>query len=120
MIICDRACKNRSSERKNRRFLACLLYHNLITIYTIATKSLSLLQNLKAFFCTLRKWHSTFGTKDISENISRCNLRSYGRFRRPVTGILVRENSNSCFDPRFELIYLFVHHIAFYNRFLTK
>ena len=31
---------------KNRRFVACLLYHNLITIYTTATKSSSLLQNL--------------------------------------------------------------------------
>ena len=31
---------------KNGRFLPCLLYHNLITIYTTATKSSSLLQNL--------------------------------------------------------------------------
>ena len=31
---------------KNRRFSACLLYHNLITIYTTATKSSSLLENL--------------------------------------------------------------------------
>ena len=30
LINCDQACKNRPSERKNRRFLACLLYHNLI------------------------------------------------------------------------------------------
>ena len=34
---------------KDCRFLACLLYHNLITIYTIATESLSLLQNLMRF-----------------------------------------------------------------------
>ena len=31
---------------KNCRFLLSLLYHDLITIYTTATKSLSLLQNL--------------------------------------------------------------------------
>ena len=33
---------------KNRQFLMYLLYHNLITIYTTATKS-SLLQNLMGF-----------------------------------------------------------------------
>ena len=30
--IGDRACENRPCERKNRRFLACLLYHNLMVI----------------------------------------------------------------------------------------
>ena len=40
---------------KNRRFLACLLYHNLITIYSTATKSLSLLQNFMGFFLRLTK-----------------------------------------------------------------
>ena len=34
---------------KNHRFLACLLYHNFITVYTTATKSSSLLQNLMGF-----------------------------------------------------------------------
>ena len=34
---------------KNRQFLACLLYHNLITIYTTAMKSSSLLQNFTGF-----------------------------------------------------------------------
>ena len=38
---------------KNRQFLACLLYHNLITIYTTATKSSSLLQNLMGFLLHL-------------------------------------------------------------------
>ena len=38
---------------KNRRFLACLLYHNLLTIYTIATKSSSLLQILLGFLLQL-------------------------------------------------------------------
>ena len=38
---------------KNRRFLACSLYHNLITIYTTATKSSSLLQNLMGFLLQL-------------------------------------------------------------------
>ena len=38
---------------KTRRFLACLLYHNLITIYTTATKSSSLLQNLMGFLLQL-------------------------------------------------------------------
>ena len=38
---------------KNRLFLACLLYHNLITIYTTTTKSSSLLQNLMAFLLQL-------------------------------------------------------------------
>ena len=79
--IGDRACENRDHvSAKNRRFLACLLYHNLIVIYTTATKSSSLLQNLMGFFCHLRKWDSAFGTKDISENITRCNLRSHGPF----------------------------------------
>ena len=34
---------------KNRQFLMCLLYHNLITIYTTAIKSSSLLQTLTGF-----------------------------------------------------------------------
>ena len=38
---------------KNCRFLVCLLYHNLITIYTTATKSSSLLQNLMDVFLQL-------------------------------------------------------------------
>ena len=38
---------------KNRRFLACLLYHNLMTIYTTATKSSQLLQNLMGFLLEL-------------------------------------------------------------------
>ena len=38
---------------KNRRFLACLLYHTLITICTTATKSSSLLQNLMGFLLQL-------------------------------------------------------------------
>ena len=38
---------------KNCQFLACLLYHNLITIYTTATKSSSLLQNLMGFLLQL-------------------------------------------------------------------
>ena len=38
---------------KNRQFLACLLYHNLITIYTTATTSSSLLQNLMGFLLQL-------------------------------------------------------------------
>ena len=78
--IGDRAYENRPCERKNRRFLACLLHHNLIAIYTTATKSSSLLQNLMGFFCHLQKWDSAFGTKDISENITRCYLRSHGPF----------------------------------------
>ena len=47
--ICDRACENRPCEHKNGQFLACLLYHNLINIYTTATKSSSLLENLMGF-----------------------------------------------------------------------
>ena len=38
---------------KNRQFLACLLYHNLITVYTTATKSSSLLQNFMGFLLQL-------------------------------------------------------------------
>ena len=38
---------------KNHQFLACLLYHNLLTIYTTATKSSSLLQNLMGFLLLL-------------------------------------------------------------------
>ena len=53
MYICDWACKNRPSECKNHRFLACLLYYTLITTYTTATKSLSLLQNLMGFLLQL-------------------------------------------------------------------
>ena len=34
---------------KNRQFLMCLLYHNLINIYTTAIKSSSLLQTLTDF-----------------------------------------------------------------------
>ena len=34
---------------KNHRFSACLLYDNLITVYTTAAKSSSLLQNLMCF-----------------------------------------------------------------------
>ena len=38
---------------KKHQFLECLLYHNLITIYTTATESLSLLQNLMCFLLQL-------------------------------------------------------------------
>ena len=38
---------------KNHRFLACLLYYNLITIYTTAIKSSSLLPNLMGFLLQL-------------------------------------------------------------------
>ena len=48
-IICDRACKNRSSEHKKSLIFVVFLYHNIITIYTTATKSSSLLQNLMGF-----------------------------------------------------------------------
>ena len=51
--ICDRACGNRPSEHKKSPILLCFLYHNLITIYTTATKSSSLLQNLMAFLLQL-------------------------------------------------------------------
>ena len=39
--------------QKNRRILACLLYHDLITVYTTATKSSSLLQNFMGFLLQL-------------------------------------------------------------------
>ena len=39
-------------------------------------------------FCSLRKWDCTFGTKDISENITRCNLRSHGRFSQARSHII--------------------------------
>ena len=64
LIISDRACKNRLSEQKKCR-LACLLYHNLITIHTTATKSSLLLQNLISFFCSLQKWDTSLGTVKI-------------------------------------------------------
>ena len=52
--IGDRACENRDHvSAKNRRFLACLRYHNLIVIYTTTTKSSSLLQNLMGFLLLL-------------------------------------------------------------------
>ena len=38
---------------KSCQFLACLLYHNLITIYTTATQSSLLLQNLMGFLLKL-------------------------------------------------------------------
>ena len=47
------------------KFLACLLYDNLITIYTTATKSASVLQNLMALLLQLTEWDSAFGTKDL-------------------------------------------------------
>ena len=65
---------------KNHRILAYLQYHNLITIYTIALNSLSLLHNLMNFLCSLRKTDSKFGMKDISKTITRCDLHSDGRF----------------------------------------
>ena len=36
--ICNRACKMNHLSAKNCRFLAHLQYHNLITIYSTATK----------------------------------------------------------------------------------
>ena len=48
MYICDRACKNQSSECKKSRFLA-LPYRNLIMFNTTTTKSSPLLQNLMGF-----------------------------------------------------------------------
>ena len=62
--------------------IALYLYcYNLITVYTTATKSSSLLQNLMGLLlCSLWKWDTTFLTEDISENITWYNLRSHGRF----------------------------------------
>ena len=77
--VWDRACKNRPCEHKKFHF-SSLLYHNLITIYTTGTKCSSLLQNLMGFLFQLRKWKTTFQTKDISKNITWCNLCSHGRF----------------------------------------
>ena len=54
-------------------------YHNLWTIHTNKIKSLSLLQNLMGFW-NLWKWDTTFRAKDISKNITRCNLCSHGWF----------------------------------------
>ena len=53
LTICDRACKNRPSEHKKIADFCRLLYHNLITVYTTAIKSLSLLQNLIDFLLQL-------------------------------------------------------------------
>ena len=50
---CDRACENQPPEHKKCRFLARLLYYNLITIYTTATKSSTLLKNLMGFLLQL-------------------------------------------------------------------
>ena len=52
MYICDWVCENQSSDCKTSLFFY-LLYHNLITIYTIATKFSSLLQNLMSFLLQL-------------------------------------------------------------------
>ena len=76
--------------QKNHQFLPCLLYHSLITSYITATKSSSLLHNLMGvLFCSLRKWDSSFKTKDISEIITRCNLRSHGQFSQAQSQIWI-------------------------------
>ena len=38
--ICDQACNNQLCEHKNCWFLSTLLYHNLLTVNSNATKSL--------------------------------------------------------------------------------
>ena len=53
IVYVTRPAKIDHLSAKNRRFLACLLYHNLITIYTTATQSSSLLQNLMSFLLQL-------------------------------------------------------------------
>ena len=63
---------------KNRQFVACLLYHNLITIYTTATNLHHYCRFYWAFFCSFWKWDSVFGTKDINETITPYNLCSHG------------------------------------------
>ena len=77
---CDWACKNRPCEHKKLLILPCLLYHNLITVYTTAAKPSSLLQNLMGFLLQLTEMDSAFRMKDICQNITQCNLRSHGRF----------------------------------------
>ena len=52
------------------------LYHNSITIYD--TKCLPLLQNLMSFLLKFTETGYWFRIKNISENITRCNLPSHG------------------------------------------
>ena len=74
--------------QKNCQFVPSLLYHNLRIICNNTIKSLSLLQNLKGFFWILWKWHITFRTKDISENITWCNLHSHDWFSQARSHII--------------------------------
>ena len=53
LIVWETPSKIDHVSTKNRRFLACLLYHKFIIVYTTATKSLPLLQNLMGFLLQL-------------------------------------------------------------------
>ena len=119
--------------QKNHQFLVCLLYYNLITIYTTATKSLSLLQNFMCFLLQLMEMGSVFRTKDISENITPCNLCSHGRFSRPGHILVVNSEAiiwewlNGIFDCSIRVYYivwlagiltrLLIWHIVWYINF---
>ena len=62
---------------KNRRFCCLSSIITYVTIiYTNGRKSFLLMQKLMGFFCNLQK-QCTIATKDISKNITQCNLRSH-------------------------------------------
>ena len=63
---------------KNANFLS-LLYHNLLATYINEPKSLPLLQKLMGFLLQFtNRILRTFRTKDVSKNITWCNLNSHG------------------------------------------
>ena len=72
IVISYRPAKIDHLSAKNRRFLACLLHHNLITIYTTATKSSSLLQNLMGFLLQLTEKDAAFV---IPVSLASCSTR---------------------------------------------
>ena len=65
---------------KNHWFCSSLVYHNMITIYTTAIKSSSLMQNLMGCLLQLMEIDTTFWTEDISGNITQCNMHSHDLF----------------------------------------
>ena len=86
------------SESKKLPIISSLLYHNLRNIHTNTIKSLSVLQNLMGFFLKLQKWDTTFRAKDISKNITWCNVHSHGWF------LQARSHINTSFDRQIMLI----------------
>ena len=76
--LCDQVCKNQPSSRtKNRLVFSNISYHNLLSIYTNKLNVLPQMQNVMGDLLKFTEQNIPYGTEDIREYLTRCNLRSH-------------------------------------------